>query len=82
MDSRFKVFIRPSGVNGLPFSIPMDASRPSVSGFNAAFGSPLCDMIHLVKEREIIRVDSIKNFSTAGVGSVYQKAAPEKHITG
>jgi len=32
-------FMRASGANGLPFSMPMDAKRPSVSGSTASAGS-------------------------------------------
>ena len=33
------VFMRASGANSLPFSIPMAAKSPSVSGLSASFGS-------------------------------------------
>ncbi|MNR25275.1 hypothetical protein D3C85_1424140 [compost metagenome] len=32
-------FIRSSGAKGLPFSMPMEANKPSVSGSIAALGS-------------------------------------------
>ena len=57
--------MRLSGAKGLPFSIPMDASNPSVSGFKRRRRFLLYDVVDLLKQVKIVGMHGVVRDSVA-----------------